>query len=333
MRLKALFICTLVWMVPAFALDPNDREIWQRVSQTKQALHEQLNDDYLIKEVQDTPYEYRQYWVPMLHTSRYTSQKVRTHPDVAAWKGKVPTRIAPQLAEWAKENLQYLPPEYYHVLMPEAWPTKEQIEQAAAQSIQEKMNPPNLVENPNSVLKKMDAPRTKTTGSTMTSADIGRLPGTFRALDQLYASQPNPVLFKSDLLTRTDDFTTHRQFINPFKMLIDRLTELGLRAQVETILKQQGWENADEFANKADRMLKAYRAARVHPVIAVELYKIRRLYPMEPTPLADKSLWMYANLFLSSPEDIAAVDPYLNQLRRAFISKDVLKAGTFVYLE
>lgn len=56
-----------------------------------------LTDEQIIESVLQTPFEYRQYTVPQLHESVYTSQKVRTHPDIIIWKGKVPTRIAPQL--------------------------------------------------------------------------------------------------------------------------------------------------------------------------------------------------------------------------------------------
>lgn len=66
------------------------------------------------------PPEYYQYIGPYLHTVPNMPEKVLNMPGIKETKNKFPTRIAPQLADI--EDLEFLSPYLYYLLMPEMWP-------------------------------------------------------------------------------------------------------------------------------------------------------------------------------------------------------------------
>ena len=331
---KGVFWICLLLSVPVLAGPKPDVDL-ARLEQIILQDNQPLTDEQIIESVLQTPFEYRQYTVPQLHESVYTSQKVRTHPDIIIWKGKVPTRIAPQLQEWAKEHLAYLPASFYPAVMPEMWPNPNQ-EQRPTPDIAQRLQgiSDNLSPNPNSVLNKLDGPRVQILGAPLTEEDVTRLPGTIQALEDFYAAQPDQITFRSQLLSSADpQLPMIMRLAYPFHSLMARLTKMGYGKEVNQLLRAQGWSDAKDFANKADRLLKAYRANFLRPLAAIELYKIRQKYSPTSPNRTDRSQWMYASLYESSPEDIAFAAPYLKQLRRTFLRKDMLVAGTMVYLD
>lgn len=331
---KSVFWICLLLTLPVFAQPKPDFDMVQ-LEQIIQQDNQLLTDEQIIESVLKTPFEYRQYTVPQLHESVYTSQKVRTHPDIIIWKGKIPTRIAPQLQEWAKEHLAYLPASFYPAVMPEMWPNPNQ-EQLSTPSIAQRLQggTDNSISNPNSVLNKLDGPRVQIQGTPLTNEDVERLPGTIRALEDFYAAQPDQITFRSKLLSSADpQLPMIMRLAYPFHSLMARLTKMGYAKEVNQLLQKHGWTDTKDFANKADRLLKAYRANSLRPLMAIELYKIRQKYSPTSPNRTDRTQWMYATLYESSPEDIAFAAPFLKQLRRTFLRKDMLVAGTMVYLD
>lgn len=331
---KIIFAICLLFALPLSAQDKAEIAMAE-LEQIIQRDNQPLTDEQIIESVLKTPFEYRQYTVPQLHESIYTSQKVRTHPDIIIWKGKVPTRIAPQLQEWAKEHLAYLPASFYPAVMPEMWPDPNQ-EAFQKPTISQRLQSigKEVQSDPNSVLNKLDGPRIQINGAPLTEADVNRLAGTFQALEDFYAAQPDQITFRSQLLSSADpQLPMFMRLAFPFHSLMARLSKMGYGNEVNQLLREQGWKDAKDFANKADRLLKAYRANFVRPLMAIELYKIRQKYSPTSPNRTDRSQWMYASLYESSPEDIAFAAPYLKQLRRAFLRKDMLVAGTMVYLD
>lgn len=80
--------------------------------------------DNLLETLLKVPFEKRVYIYPALFEAHNVSKKIVTHPQIAIWKGKKPTKIAPQMQEYAKENLEYMPAKFYPLLDPDAWPTQ-----------------------------------------------------------------------------------------------------------------------------------------------------------------------------------------------------------------
>ena len=95
--------------------------------------------DELLELLLQIPFEQRQYIFPMLSSERTMPKKIRTHPEVVVWKGKIPTRIADRF-KGDTEFIQYLPEQFYYFLAPEVWPSQEEE---------------NAEINPNQILKNM----------------------------------------------------------------------------------------------------------------------------------------------------------------------------------
>ncbi len=316
----------------------NPKEKMDELAEIITANYNPASDEDIIEMILQLPFEYRQYVAPALHESEYISQKVRTHPDIIIWRGKKPTRIAPQLQEWAKEHLDYLPANFYPALMPEMWPNPnlEAQPKSQQQNVAQLMNAKTVQfkKDPNSVLNKLDGPRIKITGGSLSEADIKRLPATFKALNDFYENQPEKLYFRSLLFSSGDpDLPMSMRLAFPFHSLMARLSKMGFGEQVNQLLQEQGWKDSMDFANRTDRLLKAYRANSVDPLKAIELYKIRGKYKPDSTEQSDRSLWMYASLYESSPEDIAFAAPYLKWLRALFKRRDLVVAGTLVYVD
>ena len=74
-----------------------------------------------IKQLFSLPVEYHQYVMPMVAEMPAISEKTRTMPGIVEWRRKLPQKVPLQLEDYAAENLKYLNPAYYPLLIPEAW--------------------------------------------------------------------------------------------------------------------------------------------------------------------------------------------------------------------
>ena len=91
------------------------------------------NEELLVKLAFSLEPKYHQYVMPMIGRMYGISEKTRMMPGIVEWRRKLPTRIAPQLSDYAKENLRYLNPAFYPFLMPEAWPPLPSEKEKATQ--------------------------------------------------------------------------------------------------------------------------------------------------------------------------------------------------------
>ena len=79
-------------------------------------------DDNILSALLKVPFEKRVYVYPALFESEDTSRKITTHPQIAMWKGKKPTKIAPRMQKFAQEYLDTMPAKFYPYLDPDNWP-------------------------------------------------------------------------------------------------------------------------------------------------------------------------------------------------------------------
>ena len=85
--------------------------------------------DQLLEQILQIPFEKRAYIYPALFEEETMPKKVLTHPQIIIWKGKKPTRIAPQMQEFANKYLDIMSAKFYPVLDPDAWPSPEKESQ------------------------------------------------------------------------------------------------------------------------------------------------------------------------------------------------------------
>ena len=108
MKKIVILLCTIMFILPVNAqkntqkqevveYDLLERSYQQRVDLLK-------SNDELLNALLKIPFEKRVYVYPALFESHHIPKKIVTHPQILPWKGKKPTRIAPQLQEFAKNN-------------------------------------------------------------------------------------------------------------------------------------------------------------------------------------------------------------------------------------
>lgn len=122
MKKLLYLILALLMTLPSLAQEnaPEEYDLLQRSYQ--QRLDVLKIQDDLLQALLKVPFEKRVYIYPALFESRNISKKIVTHPQIIIWKGKKPTRIAPQMQDFAKEHLDYMPAKFYPLLDPDGWP-------------------------------------------------------------------------------------------------------------------------------------------------------------------------------------------------------------------
>lgn len=121
-----LFILTLCVITPALAETQETKEemVDLMFINYKNRLDLLQLQDQLLQSLLNIPFDKRVYVYPALFESHNIPKKIVTHPQILVWKGKKPTRIAPQLQEYAKEHLEFMPAKFYPLLDPDAWPKR-----------------------------------------------------------------------------------------------------------------------------------------------------------------------------------------------------------------
>ena len=120
---KILLILLLI-STPVFAQEAEQQKV-DLLQKSYQKRVEVLEiQDALLETLLKVPFDKRVYIYPALFEEHSISKKILTHPQILIWKGKKPTKIAPQMQEFAKENLEYLPAKFYPILDPDSWPSE-----------------------------------------------------------------------------------------------------------------------------------------------------------------------------------------------------------------
>lgn len=302
----------------------------------------QTTDDLLLNSLLAIPFEKRQYIFPQLHENTGMGKKILSHPEIAVWKGKQPTDIPPNLNAFVKDHLAYLPAKYYVFLDPDYWqeaPAERSDTQTLTDAkMQIKLTPHKgefytfpKVENLYQLSEKTKRNYKKTD---LKVQDVSRLFQTITALNDYIENQDDPRDVKQKMISimiRNDQ--VEKDLADPFLSLVTRLKMIRAAAEVDAFFKQQGWKNAEEFAEKSDRILKAYRVNYLNPVIAVGLNKVRSYPASAPTTPTLENLRMFAKMHEAAPGDVYFVEPYLSEIRKNLKPDYILLLGTPIYID
>ena len=120
---KALLIVLLLSAFPCLAQEGEKYDLLQKSYQQRLEVLE--IQDNLLHALLQVPFEKRVYVYPALFESHNISKKITTHPQIKIWKGKKPTKIAPQRQEIAQTHLDYMPAKFYPLLDPDGWPKQD----------------------------------------------------------------------------------------------------------------------------------------------------------------------------------------------------------------
>ena len=302
------------------------------------------SDDVLLNVLLATPPHKRQYIFPALHNNKGMPKKILSHPEIAPFKGKVPTDIPPRLTNFAREYMAYLPAEYYVLLDPDYWreydkdtPTLPSDFLTGEQNkIKHTPHKGEFFTFPAVESLYHLSPNTQKNykKTNLTSQDITRLFGTVKAVEKYLTNREDAKELEFallGLLSRSDNMA--KDIAWPFLSLVNRLKMIRPESEIENLFRSQGWKNATEFAEKSDRILKAYRVHYLDPMVAVQLNKIRAYPAGAPTTQALENLRMYAHMHDAAPGDVYFVEPYLTDIRKNLKPDFILKMGTPIYME
>ena len=290
--------------------------------QIKLAFLKQTDD--VLQMLLNIPFEQRQYVFPALFENEDLPKKIRQHPEIAVWEGKVPTDIAPAMREMAEEHLASLNPKLYLYLSPEMF-KENKID---LPKVDNRLNIPYKTSS--SLQKQNTAPFTYQGihsyfdgkgGNTKSVLSDGKITALGTGLSHFknflkYRIDRNPKLmavFGEPDIT-DEDYADGR--INPFQNLVGRIEKEGLGSELQKELSLSGWSSPDEFAVFADTALKAYRVNFLTLRMAFDVHRNRNKTIKND---ADKVLVMVSKMYEASPEDVRLVEKNQEQIRQMFI--------------
>lgn len=317
--------------VPYMAHNLNARELQNLFDKHKSYFR---SVDYMLDRLLAIPEEKRQYFFPMLHEYRVLPHKITSHPQIIIWKGKKPTVIAPQLQEWAKKHLEALPASLYPYLDPEMWRSPLE-KQAYYKSLISLSDIPLLSDepkapNPGYKVKSLEeiyhVPAVFSesyTQSTLTESDISRTVDTLNELPAFIDG------IDSHLGSRLRDYLGENlAFVMawPFREWTFHVEDTQNGEKLDSYLKSKGWENRDEFIEKADRILKSYRVSQMTLPEAIAISGFRKEYPVKEN---EKFLpiQMLAEFYHAKGGDALFVEQFAPRLKETFKNKHLMRVG------
>lgn len=245
------------------------------------------DEDYLYEMIQMLPKEYYPYIGPTLHTTRGISEKILNMPGIKETKNKFPERIAPQLQ--GIEDLEFLSPYMYILLMPEMWPENnkniEKPRPRPAKIPQVKYNPEFYAE----LLKQIPeegfggASRTDnkagfdklrtikiTATSPLTGADVKAFANTLVNIKS-FAGTDNmlKLIHAGQLMDYWEEkngtalnINSLKDAVNPCQRLALKVKWAGLETEFAKVYSSEGFD-LKGWAYTCDKTIKAYRIARI----------------------------------------------------------------------
>lgn len=253
-------------------------------------------EDDLYDMLQRIPKEYYPYVGPFIHVAKGIPEKIKNMPGIKETKNKFPERIAPQLADL--ENLEFLSPHLYILLMPEIWPENiKNIEyQPKEQEVFVKANIPDKMfdkidevlpeeefypdREPDNSLKMSDLQTVNPTkDSPLTSGDINAFAST---LDKIHAFSKEGnnfrrvvdagylINFYEQETGRALPLNSLKDMVNPCQRLIQRVRMAGLEKDFLNIVSQDGFD-LNGWAYTCDKTIKAYRKIKMDSFMALDL--------------------------------------------------------------
>ena len=308
----------------------------------------QAQIDLMLNYLLSVPFEQRQYIFPALFDTPAMPKKIRTHPEIAIWEGKLPTDIAPEARAYAQKYLADMNPKMYVYLSPDAYAQRDHDRPIMSHSndlapavreahhivtkAQKPEQPgvptryrsvPELLKQPDHLVQNPDA-------HLLTEWDIKKI-GRGLSSFNLFLNQEleeNPGFRSGYNMLKVFYTQTTDERINPFQAKLERLRLMNREADADKFLQRAGWKNTAEFVEKADAMVRAYRAARLPLPLA---FDVRRYRGRTPRNATERIIINGSRMYEALPADAHLVAEHLDEVRRAFIEtgyQSVLNAET-----
>lgn len=294
----------------------------------RQMQNPEANEQKLMKQFFELPFEYRQYVFPALHETRSISYKTRTMPGVIEWRGKVPTRLAPEVQSLTEEDLLYLSPFMYPYLMPEMWPSfyeNKDTPQKQALPREASLDDKSFFKVYRPKYRTLEErgiyplqPRSEAVGD-MRKEDVGKVMTVIDSFKQFASGKDGEerMIHVALALPRTAVFDAME---NPCASLVDRMYQTGHSVFVENELHQVGM-TCGEFTDKCDRVIKAFRVAKTSPTVVQDVLLKKKAYLLvgnQLDPMIRQAWKTTIAMFETTPADVDAVKDQMPALDALF---------------
>lgn len=270
-------------------------------------------EDNLLQMIQSLPKEMYQYIGPMLFTVPAMSEKILNLPGIKETKNQFPTRIAPQLKDI--EDLEFMSPFFYFLLMPEMWPEnsdkfefpqmqpvhpKVVYDPAFYQAVRRLVPPEKYM--PEATTKDLAGRSMMRTifadkNTLLTAADVEAVINTLDAVND-WGKQNHNLLKIYTVTTLWLNYDRQqpgalavpalKDIVNPCSRLVQKATILGQERELALIAAKEGF-SLNEWAYTCDKTLKAYRLSRISPMLMTAIRGYQRgFYDAEIDKLSPK---------------------------------------------
>ncbi|MDD4520137.1 MAG: hypothetical protein PHI50_04595 [Alphaproteobacteria bacterium] len=326
---KVLFVCLFFGSFAAFSKDESQdfEKIYAKIQslslQNKgKSWAENYKTEELLRELfLKMPETYKQYIIPSLFTKPFISEKTLSHPLIRKWRGKKPTRIAPELQEYAEKYLDDLPPSLYVALMPEAWPSfykgkKETVFKKKKVDLYRLFREKKTYTIPSVSKKLRRFVFPKDDKTPLTEKEVSAVMNVAQSLKSF--SKLEEFDKKRATLTEYTLLQGMQKMVeNSCSVLIGSLDYAGYQKQVSEILAKQNLSR-EAFVPLCNRTLRAYRVAHLPLQKAIGVGKIRReIYP-NAQGKQKELMGLFLSLYTAPLSDVKALSRFKGPLFEAF---------------
>ena len=245
------------------------------------------NEDAMIDMIKSLPKAFYPYIGPQLHNTYGMSEKILNMPGIKETKNKFPERIAPQLADI--EDLEFLSPHMYLLLMPEIWPSNNKpldmprpkpakLSRSTASLPFYKKIMQNVPKNgydgaakTKSAPDKNDLRTLKISASSpLTGGDIRAFLSTLPHIKAFGTSSNLARIHQAETLLNYWEkkngnalpMENLKDAVNPCARLAQKIKWAGLETEFRTAIAPQGFD-LKEWAYTCDKTIKAHRIATI----------------------------------------------------------------------
>lgn len=316
---------------------------------TRQTRLKWPGEETMLEQLKNTPKEYYPYIGPYLHTIPGISEKVLNLPGIKETKNRFPKRIAPQLADI--ENLEFMSPALYFVLMPELWkdndvsrekmkfqrlPQINRYDTKFIKKVMETVPPEDYA--PGATPQEPLQSRLRTISPDATSPLTGKdVQAVVRSLEALadYGENINnkaKIIEAGALLDAWENskgtgaiLPNIKDLVNPCQRLVQKIRMQGMEHEFSAIIAGEGF-NMEEWAYTCDKTIKAYRVLRMSTpeLMTLLLYKRNvyqnqlNAYPEKIAPSVAVTMQSMVEMYKAPLNDVLEVKKNHQAVKDAF---------------
>lgn len=270
-------------------------------------------EEVILEILAAVPASWYEYIGPQLFDIPNMSEKILNLPGIKETKNKFPSRVAKQLQDI--EDLEFLSPYLYYMLMPEIWPgndnnievpkmtpvrVKVAYDADFYRALRRLVPPENYMPGGKTTRVTRSDMRTihPDKNSLLTSADIKAFAATIAPAEE-WAGRPENKLalvrttvMLQNYINRKNDkapIAGFREVISPCSALVEKAMVLGKERELAKIAAKQGF-TLTEWAYTCDKTVKAWRLSKISTSLmqSLRLYK-SGFYDKEIAKLSPRS--------------------------------------------